>query len=517
MTFLANTAPKWAAQIRRIARPSWGLTPKAAKRLYIGVALPRILYGLEVWCDPPNTRRIGKNGPATTKAAKKLSTIQREGALAITGGFRTSPSDALDSHAALLPMPLKIGKVRHRAAVRLASLPPSHPLHKPIRKAKRRWVRRHRSQLHHMAQYLTEDPDKVESIPVVRANPALTQAASIQYTIPQDKEASKRADAQSREQIKVYTDGSMHNGAVGAAATLIRRGKPPRTLRYHLGPDSSHTVYEAELVGILLGLQLIRTEKRSNTSCAIGADNQAAIQALQAEETKPGQHIAAEILKLAEQIKKERKSDNYGITIRWTAGHCGIEGNEKADLEAKRAAEGSSSNARELPKYLRKPLRKSISALRQAYSDHANKEWTENWKSSERYKRLQTSDTVPPHSSKFLKLTSDHRITRKMASIMFQLRTGHIPLNSYLHRFKKVDHARCPACGDPKESVEHYMLRCPAYAHERWPLRKFIGDSVPRLEKLLSNPKAIFPLINYIHATGRFDTKSEEQQQDGAR
>jgi hypothetical protein len=41
---------KWAAQIRRIARPSWGITPKYARRLYISVALPRILYAADVWC-----------------------------------------------------------------------------------------------------------------------------------------------------------------------------------------------------------------------------------------------------------------------------------------------------------------------------------------------------------------------------------------------------------------------------------------------------------------------------------
>lgn len=304
----------------------------------------------------------------------------------------------------------------------------------------------------------------------------------------------------------------MHQGAVGAAATLIRRGKPARTLRYHLGPASEHTVYEAELVGLLLGMQLIRTERRSNTTCAIGADNQAAIQALQTEQTNPGQHIAAEILKLAKQTTKERKSNNFGIMVRWTAGHCGIEGNEKADREAKRAAEGNSSDATKLPKYLKKKLKKSITALRQTYSDEANKKWKERWQKSERYKRFQTPDTLPPHTMKFLKLTSNHRISRQMASVIFQLRTGHAPLNNYLHRFKKIDSARCPACGDQKETVEHFLLCCPAYAHERWSIREYIGVGVPRAEKLLSDPKATVPLINFLHATGRLELKPIEQE-----
>jgi hypothetical protein len=41
---------KWAAQIRRLTRSTWGLTPKYAKRLYISVAIPWILYAADVWC-----------------------------------------------------------------------------------------------------------------------------------------------------------------------------------------------------------------------------------------------------------------------------------------------------------------------------------------------------------------------------------------------------------------------------------------------------------------------------------
>jgi hypothetical protein len=39
---------KWAAQICRIARPTWGITPKYVWRLYISIALPRIMYGMDL-------------------------------------------------------------------------------------------------------------------------------------------------------------------------------------------------------------------------------------------------------------------------------------------------------------------------------------------------------------------------------------------------------------------------------------------------------------------------------------
>ncbi|KAH8977558.1 hypothetical protein EDB92DRAFT_1822288 [Lactarius akahatsu] len=40
---------KWARQIRRAAAPSWGTTLKYARRLYISVAIPHILYAVDVW------------------------------------------------------------------------------------------------------------------------------------------------------------------------------------------------------------------------------------------------------------------------------------------------------------------------------------------------------------------------------------------------------------------------------------------------------------------------------------
>jgi hypothetical protein len=61
------------------------------------------------------------------------------------------------------------------------------------------------------------------------------------------KEDSKREDAQAPEHIKIA-----HDGKVGAAAILTISAT-----HFHLGTAEEHTVFEAELVGILLGMQLI--------------------------------------------------------------------------------------------------------------------------------------------------------------------------------------------------------------------------------------------------------------------
>ena len=98
---------------------------------------------------------------------------------------------------------------------------------------------------------------------------------------------------------------------MGAAALLLREGKPDRKLHYHLGPSMQHTVHKAELVGLLLGLHLIKTDRRGKNSYAIGADNQAALSTLKLVNTTSGQYIANDILAMAAKIKKQRNSSSY--------------------------------------------------------------------------------------------------------------------------------------------------------------------------------------------------------------
>ena len=125
-----------------------------------------------------------------------------------------------------------------------------------------------------------------------------------------------------------------------------------------------HTVHEAELMGILLGLHLIKTEK-SRTSYVIGIDNQVALSMLISAMSTMGQHIANEILDMAASIRKQRNSPNYSLKVRWMVGHVSIEGNEEVDGEVKKMVEGLMSNKRQLPVFLRKLLKQNKSALRQ--------------------------------------------------------------------------------------------------------------------------------------------------------
>ena len=224
---------------------------------------------------------------------------------------------------------------------------------------------------------------------------------------------------------------------------------------------------------------------------------------------KSGQHLAANLLQIAKQLVDRRGNKRFKLTFRWSAGHLGIAGNEDADKQAKAAADGESSEKADLPPCLRKKLGYSLSAIRQARNEKLKIEWAVAWTKSPRSQHLKFKDLLTPSSQKYLKYISSDDIPRKIASTIFQLRVGHVPLNRYLHRFKITDSAQCPACGHLKEKPEHYLLHCPKYVHERWPIHTLAGGRLPNLEKLLSSPKLLKPLANYIQATGRFEINLE--------
>jgi len=219
----------------------------------------------------------------------------------------------------------------------------------------------------------------------------------------------------------------------------------------------------------------------------------------------PGHHLAREILQVANRTQKHRKKGRYKLTIRWTAGHEGIKGNEDADRKAKRAAEGLTSDKQMLPSYLRKPLLINPAAAKRDHHEGLKERWQKEWTATTRgQKAARINGTTP--SKKFLKSVSQTKLSHIDASRIAQLRLGHTPLNKYLKRMRRVDSARCPACGDDEETPEHYLFHCPSYAHERWALAQQAIKlrKALTMETLLEEPEMARTLAKYIRATHRF-------------
>ncbi|KAF8601131.1 hypothetical protein BDV93DRAFT_401465, partial [Ceratobasidium sp. AG-I] len=95
-------------------------------------------------------------------------------------------------------------------------------------------------------------------------------------------------------------------------------------------------------------------------------------------------------------------------------------------------------------------------------------------------------------------------LPRARASLLFQLTTGHAPLQSHLFRLRAVGSNICPHCGDAPETVAHYILRCQSFAADRNQHLASKGLEFLHLSFLFSQSVALSPLFRYIKATGRF-------------
>jgi ribonuclease HI len=213
-----------------------------------------------------------------------------------------------------------------------------------------------------------------------------------------------------------------------------------KVLRAYLSSSLEQMVYEAEGIGLVMGLYLLNGLNCQLTQTTmLGTDNQAVIKALRNQKSHAGQYILDAIHNLAEQLNAkqdqlinwEDRNQALKAGINWVGRKCGVidlqihvpghsdfEPNEKADKEAKKAAKGDSSNIKLLPSLLRKCLPLSVSALYQENTAKLAKWWTCRWKSSARELLLRTIDNTTP-SKKYLNLIKD--LDRRQASLLFQL------------------------------------------------------------------------------------------------
>ena len=63
-----------------------------------------------------------------------------------------------------------------------------------------------------------------------------------------------------------------------------------------------------------------------------------------------------------------RKKEVIDLRLIWVPGHHNFTPNEKADEEAKKAAQGNSSDQKQLPPFLRKRIPHSIMAVCQSFT-----------------------------------------------------------------------------------------------------------------------------------------------------
>ena len=264
-----------------------------------------------------------------------------------------------------------------------------------------------------------------------------------------------------------------------------------------LGSEKHHTVFEGEGVGLILGMELIR-EEMADGMVTIGIDNITAIATTHAIKPGPSQYIW-DIFHWRVAMTYNHKG--LDILVKWTPGHMGIEGNEAADGEAKKAAKEGLSPTNKLPVPLRKLLPWSKSTVRQEFMRKLNLAAKKLWSESPRFYRIACIDVDFKHNS-FTKLSYNLQ-----PAFCFNSGWGMFHLTCtfmYLHKIQKTDLPICPSCLQHSKTVMHYILHCPKYTAARRHMFHEAGRDMRDIGKLLSTAELLPHLFCYIKSTGRF-------------
>jgi ribonuclease HI len=491
---ILKSGAKWAHLLRRVCKMNHGLKPEAARRLHQCVFLPKVTYAADVWWEPvsrnqTDTRDLGASGFTT-----RLQSVQRISALNITGALRTSPTDALDIHAGIFPIKLELQNACHRAAVRLATLPKAHPLRGLVDKEGRHQPDKHKSPLHHLFLSTGVAVDRFAPNPPSPTLPVTLRKLNVQ--IAEDKESAMEQEKDMSPDIKIFTDGSMKDGNVGAAAVLIREGCADRTLKVYLGSDREHEVYEAEVIGLQLGLHLLAEECFIH-SVAIYTDNQAVLRTIQSGKAKLIPYAFSNLNSLLNKVLKEH--GGLRVDTRWIPGHEGVEGNEKADEAARDAGENGSSANDELPKHLKGAIPINPTAAKRVFREGMESRWRDEMKGSPRLERLEALDPTFP-SLKFFKKARE--LPRRHFAALVQLRLEHFPTAAYLYRFKKADTPDCPHCGLRPQTAFHLLIGCQAFVEQRGERDLMLGPASRSYKALLEPGTATRHLMRYLYDVG---------------
>lgn len=239
----------------------------------------------------------------------------------------------------------------------------------------------------------------------------------------------------------IFTDGSLIQDGGGAAAVS------QTTVRSIGCPSGNITNNELELLAIALAIAEFKTLISVNPSTpgclSIFSNSQTALQHIHKPlKPRPMQHLAQTVKMFIKYL------GDTEICFFWVPGHKAIDENEAANKAAKEAAEEGATKPNILPMSLSKLAQQARTTfhLRTANFSTGRKELK----------------TQPRKIADALA-----QLEKGQAASIFQLRSGHFPLNGYLKRFNHHPTGKCDTCRAP-ETVPHYLLYCQRFKHQRW-------------------------------------------------
>lgn len=175
-------------------------------------------------------------------------------------------------------------------------------------------------------------------------------------------------------------------------------------------------------------------------------------------------------------------------------------GNEAVGTHTKEAAQGASSALASQIIPFERPLPVSKAVAMDAGAKEFKVHWLEEWALLPQFCRISLFDSAKP-SNAVAKIYN--RLSRLQCSILTQLCTTHLALNTYLYRFHLAPSPDCKLCLGP-ETIPHYLLSCPHYRCQRLDLVLKLGTVHLSLRRLLATKSDSKPVLRFMRDTGHF-------------
>ena len=236
--------------------------------------------------------------------------------------------------------------------------------------------------------------------------------------------------------------------------------------------------YEAENFAIQKALdhldQKFTSSPTSATNVVLFTDAKSILQSME------GQDIDEETLQILIKADRFQASHKVKLTMQWIPGHTDLHGNDRADTLAK---QGSLKPQPITPA----TLNTAKQMIRQAYKQ----EWMRNWENGTTGRKVYENMKAP-------KQEDTEKLQRKDQTVIFRLRTQHVPLNFHLNRFNPTIPPLCVLCDYPYETVEHVLFHCKGLQD----LREIHLPSLPNIENTLySSPEQLRRTAYFFHMT----------------
>ena len=225
----------------------------------------------------------------------------------------------------------------------------------------------------------------------------------------------------------IYTDSSAEDAARNGGSGTSARTPTGQTVSYSNATGRKSSNFKAETSALQNAVAYIAQMKPQKT--VILTDSKAALQTQISNTPDQPNH---QLLKDLQLLPHE-----CTMVLQWIPAHCGIPGNERADL-----------------------LVKSVSKQLQPLSTFTYQEAKSLLRNSQRCQWRRATGDKNPSTDQI------SRVARHEQTTIFRLRTGHCSLQAHLKQIGIVDSALCD-CKEAEQTVHHILQDCSIWQQQK--------------------------------------------------